>query len=574
MINNILDLLSSVRFDSYKSFSGNGPFCMELGQNITLIIGRNNCGKSSLIDIVETIVNKPVTKKLPDGMEGVNISFRLDESHLEYGFQKNRSTSRIGNEFNFATQFLDKDFTIKFDGKEYYPSRDQEDTRVFLGVDSKQKKDGILSNWETVARIYGSEVDTAKLFRINAERDIVPENEYESEKVDSYGNGATNLIRRFINIDSKDESIVERTILDELNKIMAPDAHYSAIRVQQVRENKKDEYLWEIFLEENGHRYALSKSGSGLKTVLLILINLYLLPKTGIYRDGDICYAFEEIENNLHPALQRRVFDYLYHYAVEKNIKILITSHSHIAINAFYANNKAKLYHVFKNNGVSELEPISGGAQCGEILDDIGAKASDLFQANGIIWVEGPSDRIYILHWLKTLTNFQYEEGHHFQFVYYGGRLLSHYEAADQERNTAGLINILTANRNAAIVIDSDRKSSNSRINETKKRIQKEFAENNLFCWVTKGREIENYLPEEAVNMAYGADLQQIGLYEDFKDYISSKDRYFERHKVETARKICAYSTMDNLEKILDLKKRVDQLYMEIKGWNCDEIGI
>ena len=31
-----------------------------------------------------------------------------------------------------------------------------------------------------------------------------------------------------------------------------------------------------------------------------------------------------------------------------------------------------------------------------DVLDDLGAKASDIFQSNGIIWVEGPSDRIYI----------------------------------------------------------------------------------------------------------------------------------------------------------------------------------
>ena len=29
------------------------------------------------------------------------------------------------------------------------------------------------------------------------------------------------------------------------------------------------------------------------------------------------------------------------------------------------------------------------------ILDDLEARASDLLQANGIVWVEGPSDRIY-----------------------------------------------------------------------------------------------------------------------------------------------------------------------------------
>lgn len=39
------------------------------------------------------------------------------------------------------------------------------------------------------------------------------------------------------------------------------------------------------------------------------------------------------------------------------------------------------------------MDDYKGGA---DALDDLGVKASDLLQANGIIWVEGPSDRAYI----------------------------------------------------------------------------------------------------------------------------------------------------------------------------------
>lgn len=56
-------------------------------------------------------------------------------------------------------------------------------------------------------------------------------------------------------------------------------------------------------------------------------------------------------------------------------------------------------------------------------------KASDILQSNGIIWVEGPSDRIYLKRWLELFTPNEYEEGKHYQFLYYGGRLLSQYNA-------------------------------------------------------------------------------------------------------------------------------------------------
>ncbi|SEL98442.1 AAA domain-containing protein, putative AbiEii toxin, Type IV TA system [Butyrivibrio sp. ob235] len=242
------------------------------------------------------------------------------------------------------------------------------------------------------------------MLRISAERDIVPETETDNEEVSENGEGATNLVRKFINTESYDESVVEKVILKELNTIMQPDAFFSAIRIQQIGERTEKGYRWEIYLEEDGKRYAISKSGSGLKTIILILINLYLIPLTKNYRSLELCYAFEEIENNLHPALQRRVFDYLYDFAAEKNTKIFITSHSPVAINTFYRKDNAKLYHVTKTNGESSVTDITNGSERNQILDDLGVRASDLFQTNGIIWVEGPSDRIYILQWLKTFV--------------------------------------------------------------------------------------------------------------------------------------------------------------------------
>ena len=350
--------------------------------------------------------------------------------------------------------------------------------------------------------------------------------------------------------------------------IMEPDAHFDSIRIQQVKQKTDEGYNWEVFLEEKGHRYALSKSGSGLKTILLILTNLFLVREIKEYEGKSICYAFEEIENNLHPALQRRIFDYLYRYAVENNTKVFITSHSHIAINTFYGKDDARLYHVIKENGNSELIEITNGEERGEILDDLDVKASDLFQSNGIIWVEGPSDRVYILRWLQVFTDFEFIEGLHFQFMYYGGKILSHYEAAEQKDKTDGLINILTTNRHAAIVMDSDKKARPTPIRDTKKRVQAEFEGKGLFCWITKGREIENYVSVEAVNKAYGSELSQIDQFGEFPKYIEAYDKYFSSHKPDSARKMCEHITAENSQDIYDLKQQIEKLYAEIKKWN------
>lgn len=54
-----------------------------------------------------------------------------------------------------------------------------------------------------------------------------------------------------------------------------------------------------------------------------------------------------------------------------------------------------------------------------EIKSRIGVKASDLLQSNCVIWVEGPSDRIYIKKWIELFDGHNLEEGLDYQFIYY-----------------------------------------------------------------------------------------------------------------------------------------------------------
>lgn len=560
---NGLDSLASVSFQSYKSFSNNEQVEIPMLSKATLIIGRNNCGKSSLIDVISTSVS---SKKQLDGLSNLQLGFRLDAQHIERGFSKGARAldgimNRYGSCFEYGKQFINRILYLEYDENrnQYIVSNNQ--SQINLIAETR-------SSWENVAHSYNSELSSVCIRRVNAERDIIPEEENDFEAVSINGDGATNLIRKFINNDSYDETIVESVILRELNKIMEPESHFSSIRVQQVSTDEKSKYRWEVFLEEYGQRFALSKSGSGLKTILLILINLYLVPKTKEYKEKEIVYAFEEIENNLHPALQRRVFEYLYHYAERHNTRIFLTSHSHIAINTFFGKEHANLYHVVKEAGISSLLPIGNSKERSEILDDLDVKASDIFQSNGIIWVEGPSDRIYILRWLQTFTDFRFVEGQHFQFMYYGGRLLSHYTAGEFEEKTDNLINILTMNRNAVMVIDSDKRNVHARINDTKRRVRDELKGKGLFCWVTKGKEIENYISAEAVNNAFGSNLKQIEPFELFPDYIEKYDKNFASHKVETARKLSKFITSDNSEDILDLSENIGRLKDEIEKWN------
>jgi len=558
--------INAVRFDGYKSFPIDVSNEISINPYISVFIGKNNCGKSSCIDVLETAFGGQEEKILHKEFHHLSISTPIKEEFIGRCFSGGSWGGHgISGEHNeYGRKFIGKDIYLELtygmvrDGvREMKISENQPSLELPIGRQL----------WENMAFYYRNVLKTYRFRRINADRDIIPEKETNEELLDSSGNGVTNLLRKFVNFSGYDEKLVEELLLKELNKIMMPDSCFKNIRVQEIESN--GEILWEIFLEEtNGKRFALSKSGSGLKTIILMLVNLYLMPHIKDYKEKKIIYAFEELENNLHPALQRRVFEYLYNFAKKNDIQIFITTHSHIAINTFFDKENTVIYHVEKEEDFSKIEIVENHTDKVNVLNDLEVKASDLFQSNGIIWVEGPSDRIYINKWLKEFCGSEFVEGSDYQFLYYGGRLISHYTASNPEVEK-DLISILTTNRNSAIIIDSDRGSKNAKINSTKVRIKKEFEEINGFCWITQGKEIENYIPTECLERKFGVSFRKkLGQYDLFPKYIEKQDKNFSNHKVAFAKSISEYITAENSKTVLDLEKQIKKLYETIEQWN------
>ena len=120
--------------------------------------------------------------------------------------------------------------------------------------------------------------------------------------------------------------------------------------------------------------------------------------------------------------------------------------------------------------------------------------------------------------------------------------------------------------------MDSDRRKSGGRINATKKRLRDEFDNDQGHVWITDGREIENYLPEEHVKEAIAETIPSAKMPGSFGRYgkvlsITTKGgRKTQAPKVEVARHIAC-----NLEpdfSILDLDTQVSKLVEFIHSSN------
>lgn len=543
-------LFKSLRILNYKLFE---DVTLKDLKQVNVIIGKNNSGKSSLVDAIAAAYDAKQYTKYGKSIGSIIASAIITEKMArdafgglyQYGSMTKDEYAKkaAGKEISFRIRYFDKD-------------------KLDLEVESEDDYINSYKHlWISGLNEVRISINYSIFRRMNADRDIVPEIASKTELLEN-GDGATNLIRSIISESKNDEKLVEEKLLNALNEIFRIDGEFEKIQIQQISQGQ--EAMWEVFLQEKGkQRIALSQMGSGLKTIILILLNLLVLPKQNPSKH--FVFAFEEIENNLHPALQRRVFEFIYKYAEENDITVFLTTHSHVAINCFYGKEQASIYHIEKKEGKASVTRIESYFDKTAILSDLDVKASDLLQSNGIIWVEGPSDRIYIKKWLEVLTENRYVEGKNYQFLYYGGRILSHY-AAEEETE---LISILTTNRNAAIVIDSDKKSQNAKINDTKRRIVDEFRKLRMFSWVTQGKEIENYISADAIKkLVNDESVKQCGRYELFPDYIVNYYKGFKVSKVAFANAVVPFFDKDVCKEMLDLNKKITELYRCIEKWN------
>ena len=549
-------MYKEIQFSGYKIFSEKRLLELNELSNLNIIIGKNSSGKSCLLDVIEMVYDCEIFEKARKDISIINFKTPMPKEIADTIFSNYRT---LGG-------WSEPAYRKQVDGKMMYIELGGTQNAKSGSYRVLNTKDIPLTDQMIFQRGLTEVLRQREMFafrRLSAERNILPEKEMKTN-LSNTGEGASNLIRAFLNYSTSDESVIEDDLLNALNQIMYPEAEFENIKIQQVTE--VDNSLWEIFLKERGRdRVPLSKSGSGIKTIILVLLNLMVIPLLKEYTNKKIVYGFEELENNLHPALQRRIFDYIYEYAVKHDTYIFLTTHSHIAINVFYEKENAIIYHVIKEGNHSTVKRIESYLDKAEILDDLDVRASDLLQSNGIIWVEGPSDRIYIKKWLDVFCDNQYEEGKHFQFLYYGGKLLSQYSAHEATE----LINIITTNRNAAIVMDSDKKYQGESLAATKIRIRDEFSKLGMFWWITKGKEIENYIPKEAIESMLKIKIEkQCEKFELFPTYIAPLYGNFTGKKVPFANEVKEYITRDNSLDILDLKSQIVKLYNEIEKWN------
>jgi hypothetical protein len=578
--------IDSIKFKGHRCFKNDWVGFDEI-KPINVIIGRNNTGKSHLLDLVRKCCHWDLW------FEGSKFkcSTTLDEAGLQQQFSPTTSGGTLGG--NHWTQhgqrLVGQEVNWEVLGKNQISNL----TSIrsdYLDPDNNSEPNASYSvkvgNVVSQAR---HELDGSAYRHLLADRDLKPEAATEAMSLSNDGEGATNIIRSYLtSSDPKyPRDLITGEFLTGLNDIFGNDGDFTEINVQfHDYEGVEERNVWEIYLgEERKGIVPLSKSGSGLKTVILVLLNLIIVPEVEKRARSEYVYSFEELENNLHPALLRRLFQYIEAYSQKHRATFFLTTHSSVALDFFGLSDKAQIIHVKHNKVSATTSVVSAHFDKVGLVAELGAKPSDLLQANGIVWVEGPSDRIYINHWIELLSGGELQEGRDYQCAFYGGALLAKNKftspdeeaaekAADKER-----VNLLRVNPNVYVICDGDRSGPKTKIKDRVRRISREVkAIPGAGFWATKGREIENYVPGEVIKQALDRALvPDPGQYDSFFPRTKSKsDSFIEKYlsrktldKTQFAVECVKHMTIDNMKGRFDWEVKVTEIVQFIRKWNA-----
>ncbi len=553
-----------MKVKNYKSF-GNDPQGFETILPVNLIIGKNNAGKSALLDAVDFAVAKQnILQNLYNkgNTPELLITKPLSEGEIQRAFPAGTSGGQIGgNYFEYGKNWIDKPVT--------YLSSFTSDHTTLVSVDPPFTIGGITSEFgpklaSELDRIFADYV----IRRVAADRDIRPEKAVDGCNLSSDGTGATNVVRFCLqDADANAGPLIKKGLLTALNYVFEGETEFTDIVIMTRGD------MWEIYLME-AHKedgIPISNSGSGLKTIILVLLQLLVMPHFIQARGSEyFLYQFEEIENNLHPGLVRNLISFIRAYAKENGSTFFITTHSSVMIDLFDKDPDAQILHVTHDKVVSRVNPTKYYLDKKGIIEDLDVRSSDILQSNAVVWVEGPSDRTYINHWISLYSNGDIREGEHYQCVYYGGKLLARVSADPDNSDEA---NILKVNTNAILVMDSDIVLPEGTINKTKARMSKEVEAVNGVVWTTDGKEIENYLPKELLEGFYGKTTSRSFTkhtkIQSFLNNLSNEaGNIFVQKKQLYAERFIELYTKEMLEADEELTAHIAEICKALTKWN------
>lgn len=538
----------SVRLENFRSLSGGVD--IPFSKNITLITGPNNVGKSNVLKALAILWNKSSQNLIdelydfPSSDKSIRVTLKPTVEYL-----RSRLARRPNAEIIYSHAGRPSiEFPLKLSKGSFELGYSKEFAELFQGYSSNASRHYITD--------FSQSNGTEQNLRILLE-DIHPYPDFPGTVFLPNLRFITppgKVPDRFVNVDFPGDVVSFGTVVDQLASMDRPS--YDQMHLKETLSRIGDFMAFclecrtvqievptgkkTIHLRINGEERPISSLGTGVEQLLMI----------GLASVGfdEKLVLIDEPELHLHPRSQKLIVRYL---AENSTARYVISTHSAAILDAVDAD----VIHITRGPQGVESRTITSNRDRYRAIRDLGHSASELLHTRYAIWVEGPSDRIYLKHWISLIAG-DLIEGVDYTILFYGGKVLSHHAFTDGENE---LVKAVSLSRDFAVVMDSDRSLERPNLNSTKRRVAKEVEAQGGISWITEGREIENYVPDHVIR---AVSLQKKGISVPSNKRAQVLDSTLVK-KTEFAYLATAIPTN---EWPLDLKRRITELVTAIRA--------
>jgi len=271
--------------------------------------------------------------------------------------------------------------------------------------------------------------------------------------------------------------------------------------------------------------FPFEKLSDGMSRALRILLQLESC------REGDII-VIDEPELHLHPGAARSLREILFKRKSE--IQIICTTHSPAFLDPSFVD--TVVLHRF-----NEEPEILESTQIDNALSELGSSGLDALLYDIVIWYEGPSDKIYLTKWLDIFSSTRELKmpTTHIGMLHYGGKENLKHINPEFVKQIA---------RKSIYLVDSDKTSEDDLLKPWLSTFITKCDQIGFFYWVTKRREIENYIPTNIleISLRLPEGSLQIHPYDDVYEKIRQAGRSIS--SMDLAREASNHITIENIQ--------------------------
>ncbi len=306
-------------------------------------------------------------------------------------------------------------------------------------------------------------------------------------------------------IQERVDQVAERALerLHEMDKSLA----------SQLKPALKGAPKWSFDYRINDDRgISLNKRGSGTRR--LVLLNFFRAEaerKSGS-DSGSIIYAIEEPETSQHPNNQSMIMDSLLDLSLDRSRQVIVTSHSPQLVQGL-PHDSVKFIEFDKVSKNTVVE--TGKKAIVKAAESLGIHSKQKFgSAEALILVEGKDDELFLAHASKMLAQagdipHDYIAKGKIQIVSAGGCDNVSFWLQKQVLETIGLP--------YCVFLDSDRTTKSGPQTKNEKLVA-DMLSSGLKAYCTRKREVENYIDPALTKGAI------FGEFDDAKKSISQSD--------------------------------------------------